>query len=54
MENENEQLGDVKPETSFEVQLYIYDLSRGLAQTLLSQLLGKLMDLNVFIRIKST
>lgn len=41
MENENEQLDNVKPETSFEVQLYIYDLSRGLAQTLISQLLGE-------------
>lgn len=40
MENENEQLDNVKPETSFEVQLYIYDLSRGLAQSLISQLLG--------------
>lgn len=41
MENENEQLDNVKPETAFEVQLYIYDLSRGLAQTLISQLLGE-------------
>lgn len=40
MDND-EQLDNIKPETSFEVQLYIYDLSRGLAQTLLSQLLGK-------------
>lgn len=37
---ENEQLDNIKPETSFEVQLYIYDISRGLAQTLLSQVLG--------------
>ena len=41
MDNEGEQLDNVKPETSFEVQLYIYDLSRGLAQTLISQLLGE-------------
>lgn len=41
MADDNEQSDDFKAETSFEVQLYIYDLSRGLAQSLLSQLLGK-------------
>lgn len=34
-------LDNVEAETSFEIQLYIYDLSRGLAQSLLSQILGK-------------
>lgn len=39
-----ENSSNVQAETSFEVQLYIYDLSRGLAKSLTPLFLGELSD----------